>query len=380
MKIVFIIDTLEVGGAEKSLLAITSRFKNYHPLFIQLFRGDSLKSQFEKEGIDVISLNLRADYNFQQMAESVKEAMKGLDITLIHSTLFRSDQVARIVGNDLNVPLVNSLVNNSYAKVRYRKMSFIQKLKLKYIEHLDKRSADKVDLFISNSNAIKESNAKALKISKDKIKVIFRGRELKTFNQIASTDSIKEELNLSNEKIFLNVSRLLDRKGQLDLIEAFHQFSRTEKNAVLLVAGEGQYRNILEHRINELNLNSTVKLLGNRSDILALLQLADYFIFPSHYEGLPGSLIEAMMSKIPIIAADIPENLECVSAENSLVFPVGNINELTKTMLEAQTIEWSQKIEKAYQFASENFDIDKIAEEYERTYDELLENRNSQKL
>ncbi|WP_296623711.1 glycosyltransferase family 4 protein [Marivirga sp.] len=377
--IVFIIDTLETRGAEKSLLAITSRFEKYQPIFIQLFAGDTLKSQFEEKEIKIISLNLKPDYNFKSMALSVEKVIENFDVHLIHSTLFRSDQVARILAKKLDLPLINSLVNNSYAKVRYQKLTIIQKMKLKYIENLDRRSANKVNLFISNSHAIKRSNAKALNIPLNKIKVIFRGRDLQVFNQKVRSDDIRRDLKISNEKVFLNVSRLLDRKGQLDLIEAFHQYRRTEKNAVLLIAGDGQYRDALVQRINELNLNSKVKLLGNRSDIPELLQLADYFVFPSHYEGLPGALIEAMMSKTPIIASDIPENLECVSTENSLIFPVGNVGALTNTMLEAQGIDWTQKIEKAYQFAAENFDINKIAEEYESTYDELLVNRNSPK-
>ncbi|HET8860559.1 glycosyltransferase family 4 protein [Marivirga sp.] len=379
-RIVFLIDTLETGGAEKSLLAITSRFKKYEPIFIQLFEGDTLKSQFEENGIRVISLNLKPDYNFKLTAQKVQVAIQSYDIDLIHSTLFRSDQVARYLVKHLNVPLVNSLVNNSYAKVRYNKMSFIQRLKLKCIEFFDRQSLSKVDLFISNSHAIKRSNAKALKIPENNIKVIFRGRELDAFNQNDDTDTIKKELVISNEKVFLNVSRLLDRKGQLDLIDAFHQYSKLDENSILLIAGEGQYRTILEQRIDELGLNSKVKLLGSRNDIPELLQLADYFVFPSHYEGLPGALIEAMMSKTPIIASDIPENLECVNNENSLIFPVGNVDALTNKMIEAQEIDWSKKIEKAYQFASENFDINKIAEEYERTYNELLENRNSPRL
>lgn len=376
MKIIlFIIDTLETGGAEKSLVAISTRFKKYNPTFIHLFPGDTLKPKLKENGIPVISLNLIPDYNFKRMAISVLESIKGYDVSLIHSTLFRSDQVARIIAKKLNIPLINSLVNNSYAKIRYLSLSPTQKLKLKFIEYLDKSSADSVDLFISNSNSIKLSNSKALSIPEAKIKVIFRGRDTKLFSQIENKDSIKAELNISDEKIFLNVSRLLDRKGQLELLEAFYLFSKTIEKSILLIAGEGPYRNVLELRIKELKLDSKVILLGNRTDVPALLKLADYFVFTSHYEGLPGALIEAMMAKTPIIASDIPENLECVNSENSLIFPVGKVEVLSETMLKAQEIDWRPKLKKAYEFASENFDINEIAREYENTYDELLENK-----
>jgi glycosyltransferase involved in cell wall biosynthesis len=373
MIIIFIIDTLEIGGAEKSLLEITSRFTKYKPVFIHLFSGDALKRQLEDKGINVISLNLKPDYKFRMMAKEVKKVLSDTEITLIHSTLFRSDQVARIVSKDLNIPLVNSLVNNSYAKIRYNRMSFIESFKLKIIEFIDRRSSKQVNLFISNSHAIKHSNAKALNIPKDKIKVIFRGREIHLFNKRRDLDTLKDELGLKNEKVLLNVSRLLERKGQIELIEAFSRYvgERNDKS-VLIIAGEGQYRPVLEKRIKELKIAARVKLLGNRSDIVDLLHLADFFIFPSHYEGLPGALIEAMMSKTPIIASNIPENLECVNEQNSLLFPVGNIDALYEAIKDAQNLDWFSKVERNYQFAIDYFDIDKVARQYESTYDDLL--------
>lgn len=137
------------------------------------------------------------------------------------------------------------------------------------------------------------------------------------------------------------------------------------------MAGEGSYRPVLEQEIKNLNLEHAVKLLGNRSDVPVLLKLTDYFIFPSHYEGLPGALIEAMFSKTPILASSIPENLECVNEETTLLFPAGNVEAMTGQMINAlQTKDWEVRTEKAY--ALQHFEISSIAAQYEAEYDLLL--------
>ena len=114
-------------------------------------------------------------------------------------------------------------------------------------------------------------------------------------------------------------------------------------------------------------------MLGQRNDVPELLSKSSYFIFPSYYEGLPGALVEAMFSKTPIIASKIPENLECVNKETSLIFEPGNIQDLVSKMDKAKSIDWDEKLELAYSKALNDFSINKIVEEYELTYDQLLE-------
>lgn len=377
-KICFLIDSLETGGAEKSLLEIASRFQKYTPVFIQLFPGDSLKEKFLEKNIQVMSLNLTPSYNFKEISKFIKPIILKIDPVIIHSTLFRSDMVARHLKKEFNIPLINSLVNNSYSKQRYVQADLLSKLKLYIIQKWDGITAKNVDLFISNSEAIKGTNSKALGIPSKYIKVIYRGRSKVQYQQLDSKDrkALRENFLGRNKKIFLNVSRLLDRKGQIDLLKAFKKLNFEFPETILLIAGEGPHRQILEKKINDLQLNSSVQLLGNRDDVPALLQMADFFVFPSYYEGLPGALIEAMFAKIPIIASEIPENMECINSNNALLFSVGQIDQLLRWMKDALNItDWSLKIEDAYLFALENFEIEKVSALYETTYDELLDKK-----
>lgn len=375
MKILFVIDTLETGGAERSLLEITQRFKIYEPIFVQLFKGDTLKGGFEAAGIRVISLNLPVTFNIKKISNHIIPIVNDIKPVLIHSTLFFSDLSARFVKKKYDFILVNSFVNNSYSKRRYEEMRLHMKFKLFVIQQWDRVTSKHVDLFISNSQSIKKSNSDALGISPGKIKVIFRGRDYTAYNNLSANEIIilRKNFGFGDEKIFLNVSRLLERKGQRELLHAFKNVLSKFPDAKLLIVGEGPFRKSLEYEISSLQLSNNAFLLGNRDDVPVLLQIASFFIFPSHFEGLPGALIEAMMSKIPIVASNIDENRECVDENSAVLFEVQNISDLTNKMLEIATqINNSDRIQSAYNFALKNFDINNVAMEYENTYDHLL--------
>jgi glycosyltransferase involved in cell wall biosynthesis len=375
-KILFVIDTLEMGGAEKSILDIASRFKKYKPVVCHLYPGDALKEAYMKQGIEVISLDVQGHYNFSEAAKRLQNIITAEKPVLVHSTLFRSDIVARRLRRKNGLPLINSLVNNTYHSSRFQKAGWSMKLKLTALQVLDALTARKADLFLSNSEAIRQSNARSLRIPLDKIQVVYRGRAIEKFSNVAP-EAVEALRNLwgPGKRILLNVSRLLERKGQMDLIMAFKQVHQQFPDSLLLIAGEGPFRKVLEARIRAAGLMDCVHLLGTRNDVPALLKLAQGFIFPSHYEGLPGALIEAMMSHTPIVASGIPENLECLQEGEALIHPPGNVGELTKHMLAVLENPGAatQRANKAYAAAREKFDINAIAVQYETIYDKLLQ-------
>jgi glycosyltransferase involved in cell wall biosynthesis len=82
-----------------------------------------------------------------------------------------------------------------------------------------------------------------------------------------------------------------------------------------------------------LKLQSSVTLHGRINDAWKKLYQAHCFVFPSWYEGFSGALVEAMMTGIPIIASDIPMNLEAVTdQETASTFKVGNEKDLLNKM------------------------------------------------
>ena len=208
---------------------------------------------------------------------------------------------------------------------------------------------------------------------------------------------------------FLSYGRLLERKGFQDAIQSFSNVIQKYPNCTLTIYGEGPYRASLESLINRLGLEEKVKLPGTfnsglntkqiamsslgtpRNDdtppiaigalnpqspnlqspnlsSLNLLLSSHCFLFPSWYEGFSGALVEAMMAGVPIIASDIPMNLEAITDQvNGLTYPLGNSAELQKKM--QWVIECPDEAKKlgvaARNTAIQRFDIEKIAREYE---------------
>ena len=370
MKVLYIIDSLTPYGAEKSIVQLTSCYKIVIPVFVVLNTIESDVNKLLKASeIETYELKLKKNENLA--VKALIPIIRSEKPAVLHSILFHSDMVARKLKKKFpDIPLVGSLVNNSYSKRRYKNLSPISKLKLFSTQLRDFSTIKKVDYFISNSFAIVEPNVKALGISIDRIKVIHRGRKVNN-SPIEKKDSIIRK-EFPKEKIFLSVGRLNKQKGHLDLIEAFNKIKYTNPDIILLIAGDGNLREILLKRIMEYGLEKNVHLLGFRNDINELLKQSDFFIFPSYFEGLSGALIEATMAKIPCIVSNIEENKECFPESRGLFFEPGNIFDIQKKIEFAIDKDWQKDIEEIYNFAMENFSLSKSAEKYEDFYSEIL--------
>ncbi len=104
------------------------------------------------------------------------------------------------------------------------------------------------------------------------------------------------ELGICKKTVIGFAARLSLQKNPLFLLKIFTEIHKREKNAILLIVGEGEARVAIEKRINELGLKDCVKLLGHRSDLFHIYQTMDAFVFPSLFEGLGIVLIEAQAS------------------------------------------------------------------------------------
>lgn len=101
-----------------------------------------------------------------------------------------------------------------------------------------------------------------------------------------------------------HVGRFITVKNHLFLVRLFAEIRKTNKNAILLLVGDGEMRSIVESRISSLGLTDSVVLTGLRSDVCSLMCAMDVFVFPSLYEGIPLSLIEAQASSLPCVISD----------------------------------------------------------------------------
>lgn len=380
MKVLYLIDTLEGYGAEKSLVEITSGCTEIVPVFVHIYQGDLLKPRLEHAGIKVYSLDLNQKYAFNKALEKLIPIYLREKPDIIHATLFRSEIIARKLKEKFpNICLVGSFVSNAYSSERLRRKNLLDKLKLHYFFDLDRRTTKYVDYFISNSHTIKERTCDALKIDRDKVEVIYRGRSSSKFDPNKNLEKFPY-LNNHNT-ILLNVSRLIPLKGQEDLLEALPEIIKQFGNVSLIFAGHGSYREFLEEKARYLKIEPNVHFLGRVDNVNKLLLRANIFIYPSYSEGLPGALIEAMMAERIIICSNIPENLECVDSSSAIIYNRGNVSELSNAIIQVLNNPEKYKYlgENARKQAKEKFELGKRIIDYQDFYKRIIGKPKSKK-
>ena len=123
------------------------------------------------------------------------------------------------------------------------------------------------------------------------------------YNEVAR-DLIRKELGLNNEILFGHVGRFHESKNPIFLLEIFNQLHCKMPNSKLAMVGDGDLRTKIEEKIRQLNLEEAVYLLGTRSDVKAILQAMDCFLFPSCWEGVPVTVVEAQAAGLPCFVSD----------------------------------------------------------------------------
>lgn len=366
--VLYLIDTLQTGGAEKSLFEITSRFQSFCPVFVTLFEGrHDLLQDYELAGIKVIRLGLPVSNRFLDIAKKVDLIINEERALIVHSSIFRSDMVARKLKS--KVKIVNSLVNNSYRMRRYEGLNWRGKLSLVAVQLIDRFTIHRIDLMIANSRVLIDSHQKTIGLNPMKAKVIHRGRAIPDIQR-------KQKSKPGNSVSWLFVARLIERKGHRDLLNAFSELLKIRPDDKLIFAGDGNFKQEIVNSIQKLGMSDNVDVLGTINNVNDLLSNSDFFIFPSYFEGLPGSLIEAMMAKIPIICSDIQENKECVDESMCLFHRVGEPTDILTQMKKALVLDdWEKRTERAFNFAIEHFEIGKVVRQYEETYEHLLKHK-----
>ncbi len=132
------------------------------------------------------------------------------------------------------------------------------------------------------------------------------------YNEKARVE-VRSELGLDDAYTVMHVGRMVYAKNHEFLLDTFKELLKIEPNAKLILVGDGELRRQIEEKVAALPKNS-VFVLGDRTDIPALLQAADVFVFPSHFEGLPVTMIEAQAAGLPCVKSAAVTD-ECVMTD-----------------------------------------------------------------
>ena len=149
-----------------------------------------------------------------------------------------------------------------------------------------------------------------------------------------SADALKQDLGVTG-KVLLTVARFTPQKDHATLMCAMPAILAAHPSLTLLLVGSGDELENVEHLAAELGLIDQVRFLGQRSDVNDLMAIADLFVLPSLFEGLPLVILEAMSSGLPVAATRIGGTLEALGDDHAFYAEPGNPAALAATIIKA---------------------------------------------
>lgn len=181
----------------------------------------------------------------------------------------------------------------------------------------------RLDRLVANSAAVRRMVAvspqvarycEAAGIRADKLLTIANGVDASAYRaerMPARREALRRALDVAPAApLVLMPARLHRQKGHRVLFAAVPSVLATHPDAVFLLAGDGPERVALEQAAAP--LGRAVRFLGVRDDIPELLALCDVFVLPSHWEGMPNSVLEAMAAGAPVVATGVDGTLDVV--------------------------------------------------------------------
>ena len=307
MKVMQIIPSFALAGAEIMCenLIYALRDEGVEVIAVSLYDYHSpITKRLENAGVDVRYLGKKKGLDLS-IIRKLRRLFKEEKPDVIHTHLY-AIKYAMIAGMQAKV---KSRVHTVHTIAQKEGGKFSQKLNKFFFKH-----ANVVPVALSE--LVQETIQQEYKMSKDKIPVILNGIDLskcKPKADYAINDTIK----------ILHIGRFCEVKNHKGLVHAFEIFHRKYPNSILQLIGDGELRGEIQSFVDEAGLTECVEFLGLQDNVYGYLHGADIFTLPSLYEGIPMTLIEAMATGLPIVAANvggIPDML--VNGESGILVDV----------------------------------------------------------
>jgi glycosyltransferase involved in cell wall biosynthesis len=301
-----VIDPLKLkGGQEKFILELSNSLKRYFNIH---FLAENLTTFKNYKFSDNISfINFGSFFRFKNLFR-IYNHLKINDINLLVLNGERSLIIGFLLS--LFLPKIKTLyINHLVFETSISKISFVKRFFYLAVYNL---AAKNVDYFVSISSS-KEFLKNNLKYKGPQFYYIDNAiKEIKVSNKI-----LRSNFNLSPNDILVGFVGRLDRQKDVETLIKAVKFCN--QNIKFLIIGDGPQLNYLKSIISREGIKN-VTFVGFTNNPWEYASILDIIVFPSLYEGLSLSLLEAMSLKLPIIASDIPSFRHCLSSEESCLF------------------------------------------------------------
>ena len=321
MRILHVIDNLEVGGTETQMVQMVQRLASSRDevTVATLRAGGPLSEQLTRTGIEVIEfpkrrtmLSFQAAYQLIRMAWFIRQRK----VDVVHAHDLWANLMAVPAARLARAPVTISSQRNLATLWWYTPF---RKKVIRRVHLLAKH-------IVVNSAAVKKLMENEFRIPANRLHILNNGVDFAKFSEAGNGRKMLFPDLPSGSKLVVNVANMNSEiKGHAVLIAAAKEICASSANVFFALVGDGPLRQVFEGSVRRSGLQDRFRFLGRRRDVPEILSCADFFVFPSFAEGLPNSVLEAAAAGLPIIATQvggIPEIIE--HGVTGLLIPAGD--------------------------------------------------------
>ena len=374
VKILYIIGTLDLGGAERQLVALAKGLdrSRFLPLVFCLTATGPLAADLEEAGIEAKCFGLRGlkvwrnPIRIARYLLALFTDLKKEEPEIVHGLLFHAYILGTFAAKIARVPIVIT----SRRSLGHFKAGKPHSL---LAERLVNRMTD---LIIANSEAVKQDVVRQEKVEPSKVRVVYNGIDPSLYD-VPADPALRASLGIPEEaKVVGVIANLIHYKGHCFLLQAWQTVKQKIPGARLLLIGDGPLRGELEALVKELHLEEEVLFLGSRQDIPQLLALMDVAVLPSLEEGFPNAVLEAMAAGKPVVATNVggvPEAI--IHEETGFLVPPKDPKALADAIIRVLSDpELAMNMGKAGRDrVIREFSLDRMVRSIEQVYEELTQ-------
>lgn len=365
MKILHVINSLSIGGAEKLLTELVPLQMNdgYQVDVIRFAPGETaFVSQLRAAGVTVLTLgHSKKDIYNPLLVLKLMRYIKRYDI--IHVHLFPAQYW---------VAFASLFVHSNVLLVTTEHSTDNRRRKLWGFQWIDKFVYKRYRKIIAISDKTAEALAKYLQ-DKDRICVINNGVDLIQV-QKAEPLNICDLIHIpKSSTIILQVARFSEQKDQDTVIRSLKYLPDSYH---VVFAGDGVRRKECEDLTRHENVKNRTHFLGMRNDVPRILKTADIIVMSSHWEGFGLAAVEGMAAGKPVVASNVPGLAEVVKGAG-LLFEKGNAAELAAEIkkLTDDPAYYDKARNKCIERAR-SYDIHIMKDQYDSVYHNILDGNN----
>jgi len=372
--VLHVIDSLALGGTESQLVRTLRQLdpSRYRSVLCLLRWMEHSTLQALDDRIETHTLGLALKNDYVQGVVRLRDLIRRIAPDVLHTYLFRATIIGRVAARLTHRPVVTTLANTPYETLWRIDDPGLNRWKTGIVRAMDAATAAWTTRYVANSEAVKRSAMRHLRVPEDRITVIPRGIAWENLAVISpeQVQAARAELGWTDAgPLLLCVGRLVPQKGLRYLVDAMAVVAKKLPGARLGIAGEGRLRASLEAQIRTLGLGRIVRLLGERRDVPCLLAAADVFVFPSLSEGFPNALLEAMAYGRPCIASAIDAVEEIAGTDGTILVPPRSPQALAEAILGAAGDPQRRRtLAAAAHLRARAFDMDDSVERLEEIY------------